>query len=236
MRPSRRVHRRTVWSIVLAIALTLALYHIPGLQLAAWPLLLFSTAVHELGHGFSAALLGGDLQSLTLWPDASGVAQYSGRFSALTLATIAAAGLLGPAVAAFVLLASGRTAGLSRMALVGFAVVFAVTAVLFAGSAFTIGLCAAFALIAGLLAWRGNDHIVQIVNLFLAVQMSLAVFSRSDYLFTASAETGAGRMPSDVAQIASALWLPFWFWGGLIAVLSVALLLAGIVVLMRHLR
>jgi hypothetical protein len=35
-------------------------------------------------------------------------------------------------------------------------------------------------------------------------------------------------MPSDVAQIAEALWLPYWFWGGLLAVVSVAVLVGGL--------
>lgn len=59
---------------------------------------------------------------------------------------------------------------------------------------------------------------------FLALELSLAAFARSDYLFTSEARTAHGGMPSDTAQIAAALWLPYWFWGALIAALSLGVL------------
>ncbi len=35
-------------------------------------------------------------------------------------------------------------------------------------------------------------------------------------------------MPSDVARIAEALWLPYWIWGGLCAVFSALVLVLGL--------
>jgi peptidase M50B-like protein len=61
----------------------------------------------------------------------------------------------------------------------------------------------------------------------IAVQLALAVFSRSDYLFTQTAMTSAGPAPSDVTVMASALFLPYWFWGVLCGALSLALLAGG---------
>ena len=58
----------------------------------------------------------------------------------------------------------------------------------------------------------------------MAVQLSLSVFSRADYLFTETA--GAG--PSDVAQMADALFLPYWFWGIVCGAISGLVLLSGI--------
>ena len=58
--------------------------------------------------------------------------------------------------------------------------------------------------------------------------MSLSVFSRGDYLFKPAAKTTAGLMPSDTAQIAAALFLPYWFWGALIGALSLAILGCGL--------
>jgi hypothetical protein len=39
--------------------------------------------------------------------------------------------------------------------------------------------------------------------------------------------TSAGPAPSDVTVMASALFLPYWFWGILCGALSLALLAAG---------
>ena len=54
------------------------------------------------------------------------------------------------------------------------------------------------------------------------------VFSRADYLFTDVAHTGAGPAPSDVAYMAEALFLPYWFWGLFCGGLSLAILWAGL--------
>ena len=64
--------------------------------------------------------------------------------------------------------------------------------------------------------------------LVLAITLLTAVFSRGDYLFTDTAQTAQGAAPSDVGQIANNLFLPYWFWGGLIAALSVLILILGI--------
>ncbi len=68
---------------------------------------------------------------------------------------------------------------------------------------------------------------------FLAVQLSLSAFSRADYLFTATAQTGAGTFPSDVAQMANSLLLPYWFWGATCGTFSILVLLAGLWLFLR---
>ena len=113
------------------------------------------------------------------------------------------------------------------MALGAFAVFLLLVTVLWAGSAFTVAFCLALAAGLALMAWRASAAVSQVLCVFFAVQLALASFSRSDYLFTAVAQTGSGPMPSDVGQIAAALWLPYWLWGGLIAALSLLLLAAG---------
>ena len=74
---------------------------------------------------------------------------------------------------------------------------------------------------------KSND-VPQYSMLVLAITLLTAVFSRGDYLFTDVAQTSGGVMPSDVGQIANNLFLPYWFWGGLIALLSVVILFVGI--------
>ena len=73
----------------------------------------------------------------------------------------------------------------------------------------------------------------QTVVILLAVQLALSVFSRSDYLFTRTALTSAGRRPSDVAVMADALFLPYWFWGASCGALSVAILFLGFRIFFR---
>ena len=219
--------RQASQALLVAALVTLALYWVPYLNLLSWPLLLLSTLVHELGHGITAMLLGGRFETMTMWPDGSGVAAHRGNFGALSRALISAGGLLGPPLAALALFLAGRRSRSAHIALGLFALFLVVVTVLWASGAFTVMFCVTLAIALGLLAWKASPALSQIVCVFLAVQMSLSAFSRSDYLFTATARTGAGLMPSDVGQIANALWLPYWLWGGLIAALSLALLALG---------
>jgi len=222
------LHRRQAsHALLIAVIVTLALYWVPYLSLLAWPLLLISTLVHELGHGLTAMLLGGSFGAMTLWPDGSGLAAHRGSHGAFGRALIAAGGLLGPPVAALCLFLAGRRSRSAHLALGGFAAFLLIVCLLWAASAFTVMVCLTLAIALGLLAWKASPALSQIVCVFLAVQLALASFSRADYLFTATARTGAGNFPSDVGQIANALWLPYWLWGGLIAVMTVALLALG---------
>ena len=69
---------------------------------------------------------------------------------------------------------------------------------------FTLVLAAVFLLIA-----VRAPTFSQTALLLLAVQLALSVFSRGDYLFTNVALTSAGPMPSDVAVMSDALFLPY---------------------------
>jgi hypothetical protein len=75
---------------------------------------------------------------------------------------------------------------------------------------------------------RARVEVAQTVLVFLAVQLSLSVFSRGDYLFTEVAHMADGPAPSDVANMASALFLPYWVWGALCGAFSVAVLALGL--------
>lgn len=234
---TQQLHRRgALWAIALAAAASLALAWVPGLEAVAWPLLLFSTLAHEAGHGLAALSTGAQFESLSLYLDGSGVAAYRGHFNAFERAYIAAGGLLGPPAAACLLLLAGRRSRPAHVALALLALFVGLLALLWAGTVFTLVFCLAWAALLGLLAWRGGLALCQVACVFLALQLALASFSRADYLFTASADTGQGRLPSDVGQIAAALWLPYWLWGGVIALLSLVLLAIGIVGLLRTLR
>ena len=214
--------------LLVAAAATLVLYLLPGARVIGRPLILLATLVHELGHGLAAMLLGGSFKRLQLWWNGSGVASYEGRFSALSRALIAAGGPLGPPLAALALFWAGTKPESAQLALAILAGVCVLVELLFVrnlfGFVFVLLLGAALAL----LAWRATASVAQFACAFLALQMSLSVFSRGDYLFQAQARTAAGMMPSDTAQIAAAIGLTYWFWGGLIALISLAVVAYGL--------
>lgn len=225
---SRR--RRAKQALWLSIGLTVLLYVIPLGGFVAYPLMLFSTLVHELGHGLTALLMGGSFKQMVIFSDGSGVATHGGLGSdaAVARALVSAGGLVGPAVVAALAFALARTGRLSRIALAVGAAFFAVMMVAFIRNVF--GLVFTGLVVAGLgwTAWRRSADTAQVVLVFLAIQMSLSVFSRGDYLFVNEAHTGAGVMPSDTAHMAMALGGTYWMWGLACGAFSVLVLGLGV--------
>ncbi len=214
--------------LLVSIGLTALLYLVPYGEFLAYPLMLLSTLAHEMGHGVTAELVGGDFESFKMWSDGSGVATWSGQVGPVRRALVAAGGLIGPAVAAALGFAAGRTIRGARGALVALAVILALSLLLVVRNLFgvvfvavTLGGCL-FA------ARKASGEAAQLVLIFLSVQLALSVFSRGDYLFTPVARTASGVMPSDVGQMAAALWLPYWFWGLGCGAVSVLALIYGL--------
>ena len=224
------IARRTRWFLLASVVVTLAFYYVPYGMIVGLPLLWLSTLVHELGHGLTAAVLGGKFNSFVMHADGSGVTSWSAPmfFGPVRQALVAAGGLVGPAVVAaigFVLARSPKAAKIGLYIGVG---ALALLAILVVRNGLGWGFVAVLGVVMALLATRKDPTYAQLGLVFLSVQLAMAVFSRGDYLFTEYAETASGKMPSDVAQMADALLLPYWFWGGLCGLFSVAVLAIGL--------
>jgi hypothetical protein len=62
----------------------------------------------------------------------------------------------------------------------------------------------------------------------IALTLCLSWLTDLDYMFSKQAVVNGVVHLSDSAVIAQALWLPYWFWGALVAVFSLVLVLLGI--------
>jgi hypothetical protein len=226
-------HRRARLVLVGTLAVTAVLYLVPFLRPLAWPLRLLSTAAHELGHGLGAVSVGGRFEALRMWSDGSGVATWSALVGRLGHATIAAGGLIGPAVAAALCFLVGRRPRGARVALVAVGAGLLVVDLWVVRSLFGAVFVGALGIVLLAVGLKAPDWLAQATLVFVAVQLALSVFSRGDYLFTPVARTADGVLPSDVAQIAAALVLPYWFWGACCGLFSVLVLLLGLVVYLR---
>lgn len=226
----KRLRRPHIFALVTCLSLALMHFaYIPAIGVLGRVLILFSTLAHELGHGLTAMLVGGHFDTVKIYWDASGVTHSSRPDGRIASALIAAGGLVGPSFAASFLFWSARGSdskvkwatrilGVALIA-IGFLTARSVWAIVF-----TIGL-GALLLVSVVKLSRVK---LETALVFLGVQLGLSVFTRADYLFTKTAQTGAGAMPSDVSQIAQNLFLPYWFWGGLCGLISVAVLFWGL--------
>ncbi len=228
--------KRARWMLVISAAVTFGLYLVPYGDYVAYPLLLISTAVHELGHGIASTMMGADFVDFRMWSDGSGVARHTGADSRFGMAFIAAGGLCGPAVAAAVCFAAGRTPVWSKRVLFGFSIGLLLAMLLVVRGGFGLFFVGALAAVLTAAAIWGRAELAQLVVVFLGVQLALSVYSRGDYLFMKEAHTSMGVMPSDSQQMAIALGLPYWWWGGLCAAFSAAVLLGGGWVFIRGVR
>jgi hypothetical protein len=225
---STAARRRTKAALAWSIALTVALYLVPFGQLLAYPLVLLSTLVHEVGHGVTALLVGGHFERFVMFPDASGMAFSSGVEPGWRHALVAAGGLVGPALAAALAFVAARRAAWSRAFLVAMAAAGVVLLVLVVRNPFGIAFAGVLVTLLGWLGLRASASTAQVATVFMAVQLSLSVFSRGDYLFVKEAQTGAGTTPSDVSVMANALGGPYWAWGLACGAFSVLVLVAGV--------
>jgi hypothetical protein len=221
------VRARADLFLLVSIGVTVLLYVVPYGHVVAYPLVLVSTLVHELGHGIAGVLVGGSFQSFEMWSSGAGLAHvvgYDGRFAR---AFVSAGGLCGPAVAAAIGFVLARGPRRSKWALIALAALLLFADVWVVRSLFGWFFVTAFAGALLAVGLRASAWVSQLTVVFLSVQLSLSVFSRADYLFTSVAHTGAGTFPSDVANMSDALFLPFWFWGALCGAFSIATLAIG---------
>ncbi|MCA9686298.1 MAG: M50 family metallopeptidase, partial [Myxococcales bacterium] len=154
-------------------------------------------------------------------------------FGPLRQAMVAAGGLVGPAIVAAVGFALARKPRRAQIALLLGVFALAAIAVVVVRNGFGWAFVAGLGLILGFLATRKRPEIAQLTMVFLSTQLAMSVFSRGDYLFMEYAETAQGRMPTDVSQMADALFGPYWIWGGLCGLFSLVVLGVGILVFFK---
>jgi hypothetical protein len=228
------------WLIIAAVVTVLA-WRLPNGHYIVYPFTILATWFHEMGHGLAAMLTGGRFEKLVMLPDGSGIAtnwisnagSFGGRF---TSAFIAAGGLLGPPVAGAIFILCSRRYKTAHTALLILGSFIVISVLIWVRSLF--GLVAmglwGFAILG--IAMRGQRWLQAFSIQLLGVQACLSTFQQLDYLFSPGATIGGQTMPSDSMQIAQNLLLPYWFWGGLIAVLSAVLLLGSLYVAYRPAR
>ena len=225
------MHPRT--RLLLTGAAIALVWQLPYGQMALYPLTLLATYVHEMGHGLTALLLGQHFEQMLLHADGSGMAMWRGNPSRIETALIAAGGLLGPTMAGVGLLLLSGSTRFARVLLVMLALVLMVSMALWSRNIFGIGFLLIWAVVlllgARLLSAFGAAFLLQVI----AITLCLSWFTDLDYMFSGQAVVNGAVHLSDSAAIAQALFLPYWFWGGLVALVSMLLLLLGVAVASR---
>ncbi len=219
--------RPQLQTLLIALAVTIVLGFLPFAGFLTYPFRLFVTFIHEGGHALATLLVGGNVQSLQVSPDGSGLV-YSAYGSRLAAMFVASAGYLGAMVYGALLLALIRRAVAVRAVLYGSgAYILALT--IFFGLSNLVTLFAGLLLGAALIV-AGRYARLVVANFlvaFLAVQcVAGALFDLRTLIFLSRPFGSSAR--TDAANMASLTGLPPIFWALAWTVLALVILLGSL--------
>lgn len=171
-------------------------------------------------------LAGGRFRRLEVHRNLDGLA-FSSGLGRLGRAVVAAGGLLAPAAVGGLFIVLGSRQSTAPWILAGLALAILASVVLFVRNAFgsiALGLTG-LALVP--IALRAPELARIFVAQLIGIQFCVASWGSLNYMFTKNFHRSDGTLTdSDTQTIANVLILPYWFWGGVIAGLSL-LILAG---------
>ena len=212
---------RLFWA---AVAVSLILPRLPYGRTVLFPFALLGTWAHELGHGLTALAAGGSFKRLEVHRNLDGLA-FSSGVGRMGRAVVAAGGLLAPAVVGGLFIVLGARESTAPFILTGLAIAVLVSVVLFVRNTFGWVALGLTGLILIPVALRAPELVRIFIAQLIGIQFCVASWGSLDYMFTKHFYRNDGTLTdSDTQTIANVLLLPYWFWGGLIAAISLFIL------------
>ncbi|HST21576.1 MAG TPA: M50 family metallopeptidase [Blastocatellia bacterium] len=218
--------------LVFASLLTVVLWFIPFAGVITYPIVLFSTLIHEAGHAIAALLTFGSVERITMDWNGNG----------LTLARVAwkipyiSAGYVSTMLYGASLLLFLRRERNARTAAIGTGILLLLITIFFAGNivAWLTGLFFGVGCLA--LALKGKPRLTHFLMSFLAVQCVLNAFYELRVLLFLSAYDS--RIPNDAVFMSEATggFIPAVVWAIGWSLLAAAMLVGTLVVYYRSLR
>jgi hypothetical protein len=224
-------------TLILAAAISIALWFIPFAEILSYPFRIFVTFIHEGGHALAALATGNSVQSLSVAMNGSGET-YTTQGGTISKMVVSSAGYLGAMTYGAFLLLLIRRAIAARIVLFASAgVVLALTMVfgvfkpliasswtslngvpftLLAGVALTVGLWA--------VARFASARVASFVVSLLAVQCVLNALLDLKTVFFLSSPF-ATTVPTDAVNMANATGIPAIIWSVVWIVMSLIVLL-----------
>ncbi len=222
---SQAAQHSSLIGLLIAAMITVLLFNVPYGNYITYPFMILGTWFHEMGHGLMALLWGGDFIKLKMFTNGSGVATTSSP-NMIAQAWVAAAGLMSPPIVGAALIMAGRTQKGSKIAMSILGGALLLSVVIFVRSIFGVVAVSLWGAIVMACAFKLPHSYKPFVVQFLGIQAWASTFVSLDYMFSDNA--GSLGMQSDTQAIANLLVLPYWFWGGAIALFSIFMLLVSL--------
>lgn len=213
--------------ILIGIALfTGILWQIPIGKIILYPLTLLSTWYHEMAHGLMVLILGGNFKKLEIFANGSGLARYEHPNSLFSKpigkVLISAAGPMGPPIIGASFIWVSRSWQTSQNILVVLSSLMLISVLIWVRTWIGILVISLLGLIILGIGLQASPEIQVFTTQFLGVQACISTFRDFNYVFRYCEGN------SDTAKIAEVLLLPHWFWGILIVITSIFLLIQSL--------
>ena len=201
--------------LLLAVVASLVLMNVPYGYFALYPFKLFATWIHESFHALTALILGGNVVSIEIATDTSGLTMW-GPPGGIRHFFVSTMGYMGTSLFGALMLILRNRRRAEQAILLTIALFMAISLVLYVRNAFgfvvVASIGAAFVLIALKLS---NDYARLVLNV-IAAQCCINALLDIQVLFNVT-----GR--SDAVAAQEQTGIPYWFWASLWLVASGAI-------------
>jgi hypothetical protein len=213
--PAPRRNGTWFWA---AVAVSLAASLTPWGEFLLYPFKLFTTWVHECGHAVATLLVGGEVRSITIEPDTSGLTQSLVPAGRMARGIVAAAGYLGAAAVGCLLMAATRVERWAHVILLGLGACMLLTLVFWMRNLFGAAVVLAWGVALIAFARTRMARAVRFFLSLLAIQVALNAVYNIRVLFQIE------RGPSDARTMEELFLLPSWMWATTWMLMSIAML------------
>lgn len=211
--------------ITIAIA-TVFLWQVPGGKIIIYPFTILATWFHEMGHGLMGIILGGDFERLEIEKNGNGLARCSGNFflGRVGNALFYAAGSMLPPIVGGGLIIASRNLQISHSVLILLGIFLMLSTIIWVRTSFGIVVIPLLGFSILAIALKTPLDTQKFATQFIGVQACISTFKNFGYLFTYKIPGGF----SDTARISENLFLPHWFWGIIMTIASLEILLQSL--------
>lgn len=221
MTNSRTGRSQGLLILIFAATVFIILNRVPFGHYIQWPFVIITTFIHEMGHGLTAILTGGNLIQIEVYQNASGLAQIQ-SITGWRQAAIAAGGLLAPSLAGGVFIIAGKSPRASSRVFLMFSVFLIICCALWVRSTFGLLVLLPTGLLFLILSIKGSIALQHFIIQFMGVHMLVDTFTRTmNYIFSSTAHVAGQSRHSDTATIAQHLVGGHLLWACIIAIFAV---------------
>ncbi len=218
--------KNLIWVLLFGV-ITAVMWQFETGRYILYPFTILGTWFHEMSHGLTALLLGGTFQKLDLNLDGSGVAYFYGNLflGRIGNAIVAAAGPLGPAMFGSLMIISSKNPKTTKFFLSFLVILMLLSIIIWIRTIFGAIIIALFGVTLLLILLKTNLQFQKRTLQFLGIEAILSLFLSISYLFSNGGVVNGKQYYSDTYVIQEALFLPYWFWGGIILIISIFFLI-----------